>query len=55
MESIKRGADRAAAIMDTQKKQKLAKELSANSGGGEVRIHKRMVVLFVIVILLHRA
>ena len=35
---LKEGADRAAAIMDTQKKQKLAKELSANSGGGEVRI-----------------
>ncbi len=38
---LKAGADRAAAIVDTQKEaEKLAKELSANSGGGEVRIHK---------------
>ena len=38
---LREGADRAAAILDTQKEaEKLAKELSANSGGGEVRIHK---------------
>ena len=38
---LKEGANRAAAIVDTQKEaEKLAKELSANSGGGEVRIHK---------------
>lgn len=38
---LKAGADRASAIVDTQREaEKLAKELSANSGGGEVRIHK---------------
>lgn len=38
---LKEGADRAAAIVKTQAKaEKLAKELSANSGGGEVVIHK---------------
>lgn len=37
----KEGADRAAAIADSQKEaEKIAKQLSANSGGGEVRIHK---------------
>ena len=35
------GAERAAVIVDTQKEaEKVAKQLSANSGGGEVRIHK---------------
>ncbi len=35
------GADKAATVVDTQKKaEKVAKKLSANSGGGEVRIHK---------------
>jgi len=38
---IKEKADRAAAVVSTQKEaEKIAKELSANSGGGEVRIHK---------------
>lgn len=38
---LKAGADRASAFADTQKKaEKIAKEFSANSGGGEVRIHK---------------
>ncbi len=38
---LREGADRAAAIVETQKEaEKMAKELSANSGGGEVRIHK---------------
>jgi len=38
---LREGADRAAVIVSTQKEaEKLAKELSANSGGGEVRIHK---------------
>lgn len=38
---VKAGAGRAAAIVDSQKKaEKLAKQFSANSGGGEVRIHK---------------
>ena len=38
---IKReGADRASGFADTQKEaEKIAKELSGNSGGGEVRIH----------------
>ncbi len=38
---VKEGADRASATAATQKEaEKLAKEFSANSGGGEVRIHK---------------
>lgn len=38
---IREGADRVSAFTDTQKEaEKIAKELSANSGGGEVRIHK---------------
>ncbi|MEZ4211112.1 MAG: DUF2188 domain-containing protein [Candidatus Paceibacterota bacterium] len=38
---LKAGADRAAAIVGTQAEaEKLAKELSGKSGGGEVRIHK---------------
>ena len=38
---IKAGADRVSAMADTQREaEKIAKELSANSGGGEVRIHK---------------
>ncbi len=37
----KAGGDRASATASTQKEaEKIAKELSANSGGGEVRIHK---------------
>lgn len=37
----KEGATKASAIVDTQKEaEKLAKQFSANSGGGEVRIHK---------------
>ncbi len=36
------GADRASATARTQAEaEKIAKGLSANSGGGEVRIHKR--------------
>lgn len=35
------GADRVAAIASTQREaEKIAKQLSAHSGGGEVRIHK---------------
>lgn len=35
------GADRSAGYYDTQSEaEKTAKEMSANSGGGEVRIHK---------------
>lgn len=38
---VKEGSERASAIANTQKEaEKIAKELSANSGGGEVRIHK---------------
>ncbi len=38
---LKAGADRASAIASTQKEaEKIAKTLLANSGGGEVRIHK---------------
>lgn len=37
----KEGGQKASAIVRTQKEaEKLAKRLSANSGGGEVRIHK---------------
>lgn len=37
----KAGADRASATADTQRDaEKLAKQFAANSGGGEVRIHK---------------
>ena len=37
----KEGADRASAIVSTQAAgEKIAKELSANNGGGEVRIHR---------------
>jgi hypothetical protein len=37
----KEGADRISDYTDTQKEaEKIAKELSANSGGGEVRIYK---------------
>lgn len=36
----KEGADKAARIVSTQSKaEKIAKEMSHNSGGGEVRIH----------------
>ncbi|OGY59428.1 MAG: hypothetical protein A3H02_02875 [Candidatus Niyogibacteria bacterium RIFCSPLOWO2_12_FULL_41_13] len=36
----KEGADKAGGIFDTQcEAEKMAKEFSANSGGGEVRIH----------------
>lgn len=35
-------ADRAGALVDSQKKaEQLAKQFAANSGGGEVRIHGR--------------
>ena len=38
---VKDGSDRASATANTQKQaEKIAKELSSNSGGGEVRIHK---------------
>jgi hypothetical protein len=38
---LKAGAERAAAMADTQAEaEKLAKLYCANSGGGEVRIHK---------------
>ncbi len=38
---IKEGADRASAVANTQKQAEiLAKQLSAKTGGGEVRIHK---------------
>jgi hypothetical protein len=38
---VKDKADRASAIANTQKEaEKIAKELSEKSGGGEVRIHK---------------
>ena len=38
---VKAGADRASATAETQQAaERIAKELSANSGGGEVRIHK---------------
>jgi hypothetical protein len=38
----KEGAERASEYADTQEEaEKIAKELSANSGGGEVRIHGR--------------
>lgn len=38
---VKEGADRASATAGTQKEaEKIAKEFSGNSGGGEVRIHK---------------
>lgn len=37
----KEGADRCSRLADTQKEaEHIAKELSANSGGGEVRIHR---------------
>ena len=37
----KEGADKAGGIFDTQREaEKAAKEFSANSGGGEVRIHR---------------
>ncbi len=36
----KEGADRCSSLVDTQKDaERIAKELSGNSGGGEVRIH----------------
>lgn len=36
----KEGADRSSGFADTQKEaEEIAKQLSANSGGGEVRIH----------------
>lgn len=39
--SKRAGAKRAGALSSTQKEaEKLAKQFSANSGGGEVRIHK---------------
>jgi hypothetical protein len=38
---VKAGADRASATAKTQHEaERIAKDLSANSGGGEVRIHK---------------
>lgn len=38
---VKEGAKRASANADTQKAaEKIAKQISANNGGGEVRIHK---------------
>jgi hypothetical protein len=38
---LKENAERAAALVGTQKEaEKIAKQLAANSGGGEVRIHK---------------
>jgi hypothetical protein len=38
----KQGADRVSGFADTQREAEgLAKELAANSGGGEVRIHGR--------------
>lgn len=38
---LREGAERASAFASTQKEaEKIAKGLSANSGGGEVRIHK---------------
>ena len=38
---LKEGGETASATANTQKEaEKLAKEFSANSGGGEVRIHK---------------
>lgn len=38
---VKEGSERASAIATTQAEaEKIAKELAANSGGGEVRIHK---------------
>lgn len=40
--AAREGAKRASAIVDTQKEaEKLAKDLAAKSGGGEVRIHGR--------------
>jgi hypothetical protein len=38
---VKENSDRASAVASTQKEaEKIAKEFAANSGGGEVRIHK---------------
>lgn len=38
---LKEGLDKASALVNTQREaEKIAKELSKNSGGGEVRIHK---------------
>lgn len=38
---VKAGAGRASATAETQKKaERIAKQFSANNGGGEVRIHK---------------
>jgi Uncharacterized protein conserved in bacteria (DUF2188) len=38
---IREGADRASATASTQAQaERIAKQLAANSGGGEVRIHK---------------
>ena len=38
---IKENAERTSAVASTQKEaEKIAKELAASSGGGEVRIHK---------------
>lgn len=38
---VKAGAQRASATADTQKEaEKIAKQMAANQGGGEVRIHK---------------
>jgi hypothetical protein len=40
--ATREGAKRASVLTDTQKEtERLAKKLSANSGGGEVRIHGR--------------
>jgi hypothetical protein len=40
--AIREGSKRASVLTDTQKEaERLAKEMSANSGGGEVRIHGR--------------
>ncbi|MCA1579135.1 MAG: DUF2188 domain-containing protein [Acidobacteria bacterium] len=38
---VKEGAERASATANTQREaERIAKELAANAGGGEVRIHK---------------
>ncbi len=38
---IKEGSKRASATADTQKEaEKIAKQISANNGGGEVKIHR---------------
>ena len=52
---MKEGGERASATASTQKEaEKIAKEFSGNSGGGEVRIHNLTVVRFVTAIRLLR-